>query len=111
MGRRRGGAGAASGTGCLNKHFPCSTPNGTPGKGSSFALPGVPSCFANFLEASVQREAASGAFLPDEVFAHFGLALHFVQRTKPQCAKEMLTTGKMPPLLYYEQYKFLLRQP
>jgi hypothetical protein len=22
--------------------------NGTPGKGSSFALPGVPSCFANF---------------------------------------------------------------
>jgi hypothetical protein len=48
---------------------------------------------------SVQREAASGAFLPDKVFAHFGLALRCAQRTKPQCAKGMFIAGKMPRLL------------
>jgi hypothetical protein len=60
---------------------------------------------------SVQREAASGALLPDKVFALWGLLLRFAQRTKPQSANTTLIPGNMPRLLFYEQNKFLLSQP
>ena len=89
----------AAGTGWLTKPPPEKQTNRYPRQRRILRLAGRTHCFAVHVRNSVQREATRGAFLPDKVFAHFGLALRSAQRTKPQCAKEMSIPGKMPPVV------------